>query len=189
MATKERKSLKKGIDFDNAQRRRSNQGIQIRKNRRMEGLQKRRSIHLMKTSTSASASNLIDTAMDQQDGEDSDAQMNLPQFLSHLNLTTNGNTTIPDPVIELLTKCTTSIATMDVTNNYIQCSKPGNNVSATTSIKDLVEQCGIVPLLVANLRSDKNEIREQSAICLGNIAGEMPALRDYVIQSAAISPM
>ncbi len=57
-----------------------------------------------------------------------------------------------------------------------------------TDIHSLVVGCGIVPMLVSNLRSSTsgNEVNGQSAICLGNIAGESPSLREYLLECDSI---
>lgn len=49
--------------------------------------------------------------------------------------------------------------------------------------------CGAVPSLVLLLASHSANVREQSAWCLGNIAGDGAELRDHVLQSGALHPL
>mmetsp|Transcript_9264 Transcript_9264/g.21968 ORF Transcript_9264/g.21968 Transcript_9264/m.21968 type:complete len:405 (+) Transcript_9264:428-1642(+) len=53
---------------------------------------------------------------------------------------------------------------------------------------DVVDAGCIKPLVQLLLHADAN-IREQAAWCLGNIAGEGPALRDMVLQESALEPL
>jgi importin subunit alpha-1 len=160
-------SLKNGIDFAGGRRRRNNDGIELRKNRRLQGLQKRRAIYSSPTAIEDQQHATDDMKLD-------NSELKLPPFLSELSLT------MSDSVVELLTRSSNS-----ATNHANTLTPAGSRVS----IRDMVVNSGVVPLLVKNLLSDKEEIREQSALCIGNIAGEMHELRDYAIQCGVISPI
>jgi len=165
-----RASLKKGIDFDGGRRRRNDERAKLRKNRRLEGLQRKRAIQ-----SSAPRHNQDETDMMKTD----DFEVKLPQFLVDMNLT------ISDSVVQLLMKSNVAdntTSTLPVNPMTID----GRNGAHT---RDLVIQSGIVPLLVKNLLSEKLDIREQSAICIGNISGESHELRDHVIQCGVIDPL
>ncbi len=109
--------------------------------------------------------------------------MKLPRFLS------DSNVIISDTIVELLMKNnlnstnSNTSTTIRVNTNY-----RGTDVE-TDNVQDMVVRSGVVPLLITHLRSESEEIREQSALCIGNIAGEMPELRDHVIKCGAIEPM
>ncbi len=176
--------MKKGIDFEGARRRRNNEGIKLRKNRRLEGLQKRRAIRVSVSSSTLEADQDETDAMKTDDQE-----VKLPQFLLETNLT------ISDSVVQLLMKSnfvdnastptSTSTSTSTSSAVYHMVTKSGTGINT----KGLVVQSGIVPLLVKNLLSERQDIREQSAICLGNISGESHELRDHVIQCGVINPL
>ena len=62
------------------------------------------------------------------------------------------------------------------------------NVASTEHTRAVVE-CGAVSKLVELLMSGNADVREQSAWCIGNIAGEGADLRDMVLQAGAMNSM
>jgi importin subunit alpha-6/7 len=50
-------------------------------------------------------------------------------------------------------------------------------------------EIGAIPHLVQLLSSPNHDVREQSAWCLGNVAGDGPVLRDYALQCGALAPL
>ena len=47
-------------------------------------------------------------------------------------------------------------------------------------------ECGAISHLVSLLSSENHDVREQSAWCLGNVAGDGHDLRDYALQCGAL---
>jgi len=62
------------------------------------------------------------------------------------------------------------------------------NIASTECTMDVVDAGCIKPLVQLLLHLDAN-IREQAAWCLGNIAGEGPALRDLILQESALQSL
>ena len=62
------------------------------------------------------------------------------------------------------------------------------NIASTDETKAIVD-AGAVPYFIQLLSSPSAEVREQCALCLGNIAGDSPALRDIVLSSGAMQPL
>lgn len=159
-------SFKQGIDCNQNRRRRHDSTLQIRKSRRAEGVARRRAIPIeaimMETSTFGDASS-------------TNKKVSLPPFVSLHNIV------LPQAVAHLLTK--TDMKSID---NWRDETKRIDYNS--TDIHSLVVGCGIVPMLVSNLKSSTsgNEVNGQSAICLGNIAGESPSLREYLLECDSI---
>jgi hypothetical protein len=60
---------------------------------------------------------------------------------------------------------------------------------ASTDRTRLVVECGALPHLAALLSSPNSDIREQSAWCLGNVAGDGSDLRDIVLRLGALEPL
>jgi importin subunit alpha-1 len=60
---------------------------------------------------------------------------------------------------------------------------------ASTDKTSVVVECQAVPKLVKLLMSPNAELREQCAWCLGNIAGDGPHLRDYILSENALQPL
>ncbi len=62
------------------------------------------------------------------------------------------------------------------------------NIASTDQTRFVVD-CQAVPPLISLLMSENADIREQSAWCLGNIAGDGSDLRDYILNSGALQPL
>ncbi len=62
------------------------------------------------------------------------------------------------------------------------------NIASTDETKSIVD-AGAVSHFTRLLSSPSAEVREQCAWCLGNIAGDSPALRDVVLNSGAMAPL
>ena len=62
------------------------------------------------------------------------------------------------------------------------------NVASTEETKAIVD-AGAIPHMAQLLNSPSAEVREQCAWCLGNVAGDSAALRDIVLSSGAMQPL
>ena len=60
---------------------------------------------------------------------------------------------------------------------------------ASDGYAEEVVKCGAVPHLTRLLLSGDPKVREQSAWCLGNIAGESAELRDVALAAGALKPL
>ena len=114
--------------------------------------------------------------------KDKEAVM-LPTFLSKHNVN------LPDEAIGLLVK-------MD--GNYHQPNNPvryspskiDSPLNETSEVEKLILNSGVVPLLLSSLSSyNTHDTREQSALCLGNIAAESRSLRDYMLKLDAMQTL
>jgi hypothetical protein len=193
----ERKTFKKGIDFESARSRRSNEGIELRRHRRLTQTQRRRqraSIQSTKSGESNSISSntggVNSRSSISTDNIGTDSTEKLAMYLSHLNLN------ISDSVMQLITRGSSSLESLSssslpspLSHGCTATTNTRLDAQSHANLKDVIAQSGIIPLLVQALRSDNLEIRAQSAFCIGNIAGEKAELRDLVLQSDVISPM
>ena len=177
MNASERHSLKRGIDFAGGRKKRHNEGIELRKQRRLQGIQKKRAIYSSPRPQSMSTVINVKGFTSKTNSHVSKG-VELPQFIL------DSNVIISETIVQLLMK-SNSINTNTSTSlhvNYRVDIEAGN-------VKKVVVESGVVPLLINHLKSENEQLREQCALCIGNIAGEMPELRDYVIQCGAIKPM
>ncbi len=187
----QRHSYKRGIDFEGSRKKRQNDGISLRKQRRHQGIQKKRAIFSQPTPLNSST--YLNTApVGEEDWSINDSSHSLSQSMFSTS-NSSQNVRLPQFISDSNVKISETIVQLLMKSNFINTSTSVHvdyRVDIQTeNIKDAVMNSGIVPLLVNHLQSDSQEVREQSALCLGNIAGEMSELRDHVIQCGAISPM
>ena len=63
------------------------------------------------------------------------------------------------------------------------------NVASTNYTSSVANQPNAIESLINLLRSPCAEVREQSAWCLGNVAGDCAAYRDLLLECGAMAPL
>lgn len=192
-------SFKKGLDAGEGRRNRNETTISLRKNKREEGLAKRRMATpaLAPAETSASSpERKIYTTTDIPQLAAALSQPNIDGakllevargFRKILSVENN------PPVLEVLESgvlpaLVQMLTCHDKPDVQFEAAWALTNI-ASTDYTNVVAESGAIPLFVGLLSHSSAELRDQSAWCLGNIAGDGPALRDLVLDAGAMQPL
>eukprot|EP00937_MAST-01D_sp_MAST-1D-sp2_P002669 g2669.t1 len=189
--------FKKGIDGADSRRRRQDSSINIRKQKREEGLAKRRNTAINNfVADDKAAANAADAAGGA--AAVASQQGNIPALVAALNATdaamqTEGargfrkmlSVEHNPPVQEVidcgvLPRLISFLCPEADPKTQFEAAWALTNI-ASTEHTDVIVEAGAVPGLVLCLMSPSSDVREQCAWCLGNVAGDSPELRDQVL--------
>eukprot|EP00927_Polykrikos_kofoidii_P032617 TRINITY_DN27727_c0_g1_i1.p1 TRINITY_DN27727_c0_g1~~TRINITY_DN27727_c0_g1_i1.p1 ORF type:complete len:558 (+),score=124.32 TRINITY_DN27727_c0_g1_i1:37-1674(+) len=201
------KNFKKGVDADEARRKREDTAVQLRKQVREEALQKKRQTE-DDASTAQAMPMLEPNTGCMVEAAPSVGSVVTGQFVQMLGS--------PDPQVQF--KTTQHFRKMlsvekdppiqDVINAGVvprfihflrDTSRPElqfeaawvltNIASGSADQTRFVVENGALPIFVELLMSPSEDVREQAVWALGNIAGDSPNFRDLVLQSGALQPV
>lgn len=196
-----KKSYKIGVDADEARRRREDNMVEIRKNKREDNLLKKRREGMVNQSQPQPLVN--------------DAPQNIEKKLESIPLMVQGVASA-DPGIQL--EATTQFRKLlsiercppidevisagvvpkfvefldrhDVPQLQFEAAWALTNVASGTSEHTrVVIDHGAVPKFVQLLGSASDDVREQAVWALGNVAGDSPSCRDLVLSHGALVPL
>lgn len=172
----EKKELKKSISTEECRKKRTETSVSIRKNKRDEGLRKRRAmmqktpVELSPVKISPESSNLT-KIYENIKSQDYDMALGATQAIRKM-LSKNTD----PPVQQVL-----DAGVLPFLLEFLKCNdKPSlqfeslwalTNIGSTEFTPKIVD-AGIIPLLVPLLVSGNADVREQAVWCLGNIAGK-----------------
>jgi hypothetical protein len=199
-----KESFKKGIDASEGRRSRHDTNIKLRKDKREEGLAKRRA---MVTPTPPAAIENISTSPSDLDKKVYTAT-DIPALASTLSQPNiDGvkllevirgfrkilSVEINPPVREVLASGVLPAFVQMLSCNeqhdvQFEAAWALTNIASTDFTKVVVD-AGAVPKFVSLLSHSSPQIREQSAWCLGNIAGDSAPLRDIVLAAGGMQPL
>ncbi|KAF5740000.1 importin subunit alpha-2 [Tripterygium wilfordii] len=193
-----RNRYKVAVDAEEGRRRREDNMVEIRKNRREESLQKKRREGLQAQQIPASiSSSAVEKKLE-----------NLPAMVAgvwsddktlQLEATTQFRKLLSierSPPIEeviqagVVPRFVEFLMREDYTQLQFEAAWVLTNIASGTSVNTkVVIDHGAVPIFVKLLGSPSDDVREQAVWALGNIAGDSPRCRDLVLGHGALLPL
>ncbi|KAG6441103.1 importin subunit alpha-4 [Manduca sexta] len=185
-----------GKDVDEMRRRRNEVTVELRKNKRDETLQKRRNVPITystdeeeidRTLTETDFKELVQNAANADNPE---VQLAAVQQCRKL-LSSEKNPPIDDliaaGILPVLVQC---LPRADSPTLQFESAWALTNIASGTSAQtNKVVHAGAVPVFLQLLMSPHENVCEQAVWALGNIIGDGPVLRDFVIELGVVKPL
>jgi len=204
------KNFKKGVDADDARRKREDAAVQLRKQTRDEALQKKRMVNEappgqlpfsdpmgmnpMQTGMPGLAANCALEQIPELNqalmSDDPQAQFNATQQFRKL-LSIEQNPPIQEVIMAgVVPRFVQFLKEINRPDLQFEAAWVLTNIASGNAdqTRVVVEQ-GALPIFVQLLQSPNDDVREQAVWALGNIAGDSPNFRDLVLQSGGLNPV
>eukprot|EP00889_Picochlorum_renovo_P000698 jgi/Picre1/27728/NNA_000692.t1 len=194
------RNVKKGIDLDEARRKREDNIVQLRKDKRDENLQKKRmtsSLIVQESVEEQKATSTVQQRLaalpDMVRGVMSeDVQQQLEATTQFRKLLSIERSPPIEEVINqnVIPRFVQFLSRDELPQLQFEAAWALTNVASGTSVHtQVVIENGAVPIFVKLLSSPSDDVREQAVWALGNIAGDSPRCRDLVLQFRALDPL
>lgn len=203
---KRKTGYKQSMGQDDIRQRRSAVTVDIRKNKRLESVQKRRFMGKNRGASSASSgareggSGASETVVYRREdlpgyakavcGKDEQAAVKATEMLRKI-LSIEDNPPIDDVIRTGVVPRLVQFLRFEKnqTLQFEACWALTNVASGNSKQTEVVVRAGAVPEFVKLMNAQNNEVREQSVWALGNIAGDSPRCRDVVLKAGALEPL
>ncbi|ANM66161.1 ARM repeat superfamily protein [Arabidopsis thaliana] len=196
-----RNRYKVAVDAEEGRRRREDNLVEIRKNKREENLQKKRFTSSMAFGSAtgqteqdlSSANQLKDNLPAMVAGiwsEDSNSQLEATNLLRKL-LSIEQNPPINEVVQSgVVPRVVKFLSRDDFPKLQFEAAWALTNIASGTSENtNVIIESGAVPIFIQLLSSASEDVREQAVWALGNVAGDSPKCRDLVLSYGAMTPL
>jgi HEAT repeat protein len=185
------------VDAEEGRRRREDNMVEIRKNKREENLQKKRREGLVAQQLSSNSSNPMDNKLENLPvmvaniwSDDRNAQLDATsQFRKLLSIERSPpiNEVVQSGVVPRFVEF---LGRDDFPQLQFEAAWALTNIASGTSENTkVVIDHGAIPIFVRLLSSPSDDVREQAVWALGNVAGDSPKCRDLVLAQGALGQL
>ncbi|XP_010522816.1 PREDICTED: importin subunit alpha-3 isoform X2 [Tarenaya hassleriana] len=194
-----RNRYKVAVDAEEGRRRREDNMVKIRKNKREENLQKKRreGLTAAQQSQELPTSHYLKTKLKNLPNmvaaiwsEDRNAQLVATSYIQRL-LSIERNPAIQEVIQSgVVPRIVQFLSVDDFPRLQFEAAWALTNIASGTSenTKSIIDN-GAVPLFVKLLSSPSEDVREQAVWALGNISGDSPKCRDIVLDYGGMIPL